>query len=162
MVTRGLKLIAGLIILVLSGCGGEAPVEVSVGAKAPAFALQGLDGQKVKSDSYDGDLVVLNFWATWCQNCKKELPDLKELAKTTNAKVVGIALDEGGAKTVKPFVKKNDINYTVLIGNERVFNRFKGIAIPYTLVLDREQRIVEIFRGPIPKGSLEETLKKLS
>ena len=87
---------------------------------------------------------------------------LKQLAESSGAKVVGIALDQGGLETVKPFVEKNGINYIVLLGNEDVFNRFKGFAIPYTIVLDRNQRIVNIYRGPTTRESIEQDMKKVS
>ena len=151
-----------LLVLVLSSCSGGGTADVVVGGRAPDFSLTSLDGEKVTSRSLEGDVVILNFWATWCQNCKKELPILKQLASRSQVKVVGIALDEGGLKTVKPFVKKNGIDYPVLLGNQSVFNRFQGLAIPYTLVLDRNQHIVQIYRGPATEESLEEALQKVS
>lgn len=152
-----------LLAVCLSSCGGSSSSDdVVVGNKVPNFSLKALDGQKVQSQSYEGNVVMLNFWATWCRNCRKEIPMLKKIAKSTKAKVVGITLDDGGIGPGKPFVQTNDINYTILLGNERVFNRFQGLAIPYMLLLDRNQRIVRIYRGPVSEESLEEVWKKLS
>ena len=152
-----------LIIILLSCNGGEKKVkeDVRIGSQTPDFSLKSLDGVKVTSRSLEGNIVVLNFWATWCEPCKKEIPDLKQLAATSEAKVVGIALDQDGLKAVKPFVEKNRINYTVLLGNQEVFNRFKGFGIPYTLVLDRKGKIVNIYRGPATKASLEQDVAKI-
>jgi len=91
-----------------------------------------------------------------------EIPELKQLAASSKAKVVGIALDQEGLKTIKPFVASNDINYTVLVGDEEVFQRFNGIGIPYTLVLDPSQRIVNIYRGPTTREAIEQDLKTIS
>jgi len=106
--------------------------------------------------------VVLNFWATWCVPCQSEMPVLKEIATNPQVKVVGIALDEGGAKVVQPYVTAHGINYQVLIGNQEVFEQFNGIGIPYTLVLDRTQRIVKIYRGPITREDIDKVLKSIA
>jgi len=90
-----------------------------------------------------------------------EIPELKELAASSRAKVVAIALDQDGVRTIRPFVASKSINYTVLVGDEEVFHKFNGIGIPYTLVLDRSQRVVNIYRGPVTKKSLDLDLKKI-
>ena len=125
------------------------------------FGLESLDGRTVHLSDFRGKAVLLNFWATWCQPCMGEIPELKEFAATSKVKVVGIALDEDGLKAVKPFVDDHKINYTVLLGDQEVFQRFNGLGIPYTLVLDRSQRIVKIYRGPATKASLEEDLRMI-
>ena len=151
-----------LALMVLAGCANESsPENVVVGNNAPDFALPSLDGTTVKSNSLKGNVVVLNFWATWCQPCMGEIPELKEFAANSKAKVVSIALDQEGIKAVKPFVDSNAINYTVLLGDEEVFQRFNGLGIPYTLVLDQSQRIVKIYRGPATKESLDADLKQI-
>src|SRR6185503_1136522 len=153
-----------LILLFITSCEpNEAdPASVVGGAQAPSFSLSALDGTTVKSDSLKGNVVILNFWATWCQPCMGEIPELKQFAASSKARVVGIALDQEGAKTIKPFVASNQINYTVLVGNEELFQRFNGLGIPYTLVLDPSQRIVKIYRGPTTKESLEQDLVAIS
>src|ERR1041384_4560549 len=133
------KVFCGLFVLVLlfSGCGTSEPdpASVVVGSQAPTFALTSLDGATIDSSSLKGTPVVLNFWATWCQPCMTEIPELKQLAANSKVKVVGIALDQDGVKTVQPFVTSHQINYTVLVGTEEVFQRFNGLGIPYTLLL---------------------------
>lgn len=152
-----------IIVVCMPGCGTSDPdpASVVVGSIAPSFSLTALDGSTVQSSALKGSVVVLNFWATWCQPCMGEIPELKEFAAGSNAKVLGIALDQEGAKTIRPFVASNKINYTVLVGNEEVFQRFNGIGIPYTLVLDPSQRIVKVYRGPITKEALEQDLKTI-
>ena len=149
-----------LFAVMLAGCGGGAgPEEVALGSPAPKLSLQSLDGQTVDSASLKGQPVVLNFWATWCAPCLKEIPELKEFAAAGGAKVVGVALDEEGAKAVKPFVEQHGINYTILLGNEETFTRFGGGGVPYTLLLDASQRVVKIYRGPVTREALERDLK---
>ena len=150
-----------------SGCGGasgDGPRSVALGSRAPAFSLKSLDGATVTSRSLEGEVVVLNFWATWCAPCVKEIPDLKQVAANSGARVIGIALDEDGIKSVRPFAERfginNAENYTVLLGDQDLFQRFNGFGIPYTLVLDRSQRVVQIYRGPTTKDALEQDLKR--
>ena len=160
------RLFYGLFVLMifLSGCevSEPDPANVVVGAQAPSFSLTSLDGTTVKSSALKGSVVVLNFWTTWCQPCMTEIPELKQLAASSKAKVIGIALDQEGLRTIKPFVASNGINYTVLVGDEEVFQRFNGLGIPYTLLLDPSQRIVKIYRGPTTKEAIEQDLKTIS
>ncbi len=157
-------LFCSLVLVTASSCNdaGSSPENVVVGNNAPDFALRSLDGTTLTSDALKGNIVVLNFWATWCQPCMGEIPELKEFAATSKAKVVGIALDQDGLKAVKAFVESNKINYTVLLGDQEIFQRFNGLGIPYTLVLDQKQRIVKIYRGPATRASLDADLKQLA
>lgn len=156
--------VAILVAAIISGCSATPPnpEEVVVGAQSPEFSLPALDGTTLKNGSLKGNVVILNFWATWCQPCLSEIPVLKEVAATSKVKVVGIALDVDGLKVVKPFVAAHGINYSVVIGNEEVFRQFNGLAIPYSLLLDRSQRIVKIYRGPITKEDINQDLKSIT
>ena len=134
--------------------------DIEIGSAIPEFQLARLDGDVVSSSSYRGGPVVLNFWATWCRPCVKEIPTLRTLAEHSNAQVVTIAIDKGGADVVRPFVEKHGIGYTVLLGDREIFKRFDGWAIPYTLVLDSSLRIVSMHRGYVSLRSLERDLRR--
>jgi len=157
----------GVILLglvVLGACGSAPsikPEDVIVGNTIPDFSLKSLEGKTIDKNSLKGEVVVLNFWASWCTPCMAEIPELKELAANSKAKVLGIALDESGLETIRPFVEAHKINYTVLVGDQDIFQQFNGAGIPYTLVLDRTQRIVKIYRGPTDRASLEADLKTI-
>jgi thiol-disulfide isomerase/thioredoxin len=162
------KLLAIAFILLsmvpLQGCGSVQainPEDVVVGKTIPDFSVTSLDGKTIDKTSLKGEVVVLNFWASWCTPCMAEIPELKELAANSKAKVIGIALDEKGLETVKPFVEAHTINYTVAVGDQDMFQQFNGVGIPYTLVLDPSQRIVKIYRGPTNRESLEADLKSI-
>lgn len=154
-----------LSVVTLAACGNaEAtnPEDVVVGNPIPDFSVTSLEGKTINKDSLKGEVVVLNFWASWCTPCMREIPELKELAANSKAKVVGIALDETGLETVKPFVEAHQINYTVAVGTQELFQQFNGVGIPYTLVLDPSQRIVKIYRGPTDRESLEADLRTIN
>lgn len=153
-----------LSLVALGACGSAQainPEDVVVGKTIPDFSLTSLEGKTIDKESLKGEIVVLNFWASWCTPCISEIPELKEVAANSNAKVIGIALDETGLETVKPFVQAHQINYTVMVGDQELFQQFNGVGIPYTLVLDRSQKIVKIYRGPTDRESLEADLKKI-
>ena len=158
------KLLFCAAVVLTAACGADegSPQDVVVGSVAPAFTLTSLEGAKVKSASLNGKPAVLNFWATWCQVCRREIPELKNLASDPKVNVVSIALDEEGADTVRPFVADHGINYTVLLGDEKTFQRFNGVNIPYTLVLDASGRIAKIYRGVATKEELENDLRAIA
>ncbi len=152
--------VGGLLIVVLLASSCRRSSGLKVGDVIPAFELSTLSGEIVSSQSFLGRPVVLNFWATWCGPCVKEIPTLKTLDKDATAQVVTIAIDEQGAAAVRPFVDGHEIDYTVLLGDKEVFQRFKGWAIPYTLVLDASLEIVSLHRGYVSLRSLERDLRR--
>ena len=154
-----LPLVLLVSILWLSACGSPTP-RFQEGLPIPEFQLPSLDGDVVHSDDLAGQPVVLNFWATWCGPCVREIPTLKKLHRAGGVRVVSIALDEQGASVVRPFVKRHDIDYPVLLGDHNVFQRFNGSAIPYTFVLDPSLRVVEVHRGLVSARRLEKDLRK--
>ena len=164
MKTTHLGLFFCLLAFCSAACGGGEPEVMKEGLPAPAFALKSLDGSTVKSDSLKGDIVILNFWATYCQPCRSEIPELNQIAAKSGAKVVGIALDADDADAVRQFERELNLkfNYSVLFGDEEVFRRYDGIGIPYTLVLDRAQRVVKVFRGPVDSKTLERAVADIN
>lgn len=149
-----------LLCLLLTSCGGSAPV-IEIGGDIPAFKVKTLDGQSFSNAQLDDRPTIINFWATWCQPCRKEIPALKEISNEGSARVIGIALDQGGAPPVKNFIKKQKMDYEIVLGDEKVFRDFNGYGIPHTLVLDRSQKIVAIHRGIATKEQLMDELAGL-
>ena len=148
--------------LALGGCGGEPTGPVGIGSKAPVFDLPALEGGSMSSADLTGRPVVLNFWATWCQPCRKEFPVLNALHRDPRVEVVTIALDEEGEARVRPFVRREELEYRVLLGDQQTFERFGGYTIPHTLVLDPEQTIVGVYRGPASEAKLEADLRRIT
>ena len=153
---------SGLAALSLAGqLACAAPEPVAVGSPAPRFELPALSGGELGSEILKGRPVILNFWATWCRPCRKEFPVLAELDRDPRVEVVTIALDEGGESVVEPFVRRERLPYRVLLGNQRVFERFDGYGIPFTLVLDPQQIVVSIYRGPATLEQLSGDLDRI-
>lgn len=135
------------------------------GATAPDFELKDLaDGKAVKLSDYRGKAVLLNFWATYCEPCKIEMPWFEELNKQYASQglvVVGVAMDDVGADTVKKFAHDLGVNYQILEGKERVGEAYGGVQfLPTTFYIDRNGKVVDRFFGIISKKEIEDNVKK--
>ncbi|HEY6352322.1 MAG TPA: cytochrome c biogenesis protein CcdA [Candidatus Angelobacter sp.] len=136
------------------------------GKAAPDFELNVLDGnnKKLKLSSLKGKAVVVNFWATWCEPCKIEMPWLVDLQKKYGAdglQIVGIAMDDTDEKTITSFTRKMGVNYPVLQGTEAVADLYGGIdGLPTLFFVDRSGKIVEHELGLRDLSNIEDNIKK--
>ena len=136
---------------------------------APAFSLKDLSGKPVSNASFKGQVVLLDFWATWCAPCVKSMPELQSLhAKYASRgfQVVGISIDEGvsGAVKVKKFIGAKRIAYPIAIdsGKRPAWEAFWVKTVPAAYLLDREGRIVAQWTGaPADMAQLEAKLEEL-
>jgi peroxiredoxin len=136
------------------------------GAKpAPSFTLQDLKGNQISFSDFQGKVVVLDFWATWCPPCVKEIPhfiELYEQYKDKGFAMVGISLDPGGISVVKSFAQKYRINYPILMTDGQVQKAYGGIpSIPTAFVIDSAGNIRQKYVGYRDKAVFEADIKKL-
>ncbi|MDX1811403.1 MAG: TlpA disulfide reductase family protein [Gammaproteobacteria bacterium] len=132
----------------------------------PGFELPDLDGKLRNINEWNGKVVVVNFWATWCPPCKKEMPafmDLHEKYGPEGLEFVGVALDEPGK--VQDFVDTLGVEYPILVGGEKAIKASEDYgnrlgALPYTAVINREGYIVKTYRGEVSYDSLDSAIQK--
>src|SRR5438132_3140728 len=111
---------------------------------APNFTLSDSKGASVRLSDYQGRVILLDFWATWCHGCKTEIPwymEFQNKYKDKGLSVIGVSMDENGWKSVKPFVEEQKMNYAVVIGNEGLAKLYAVDALPVTLLIDRNGKI---------------------
>lgn len=139
---------------------GTAPAAAGSELKAlPALNLQDFDGKAISAaDQFKGNIVVLDFWATWCVPCIAEIPTLNRLQEKyadRGVKVVGVALASGEAKEVKPFVGRNRMKYTVLMGDDDQVYDLNVVAFPTTYLVTRDLKVFRRYIGAGPRKAAE-------
>ena len=117
-----------------------------VGYLAPDFSLRNLKGNYQSLDSFSGQVVVLNFWATWCVPCRVEMPSFEKLYRRYRSEgltVLAVTLDKKSEKNIKSFVEEYELSFPVLLDEEgKVERLYPSMTIPFTYVIDRKGRIV--------------------
>ena len=143
----------------------------TLGQPAPDVTFKDLDDKNATLSQYKGKVVLVNFWATWCEPCYIEIPWLIEMQQKYEAKgftVLGISMDEDGKGAVAPFLAKErfnvngqklPMNYPIVIGNDEVADKFGGLlGYPTSFLISRDGKIVKKVQGLI---SFEELTKAI-
>ena len=173
-----------LFLFTLTSCGGrEAPSGTQaatpkvtgrvqrppeapkVKKEAPDFTLVNIAGGNLTLSAYRGKVVLLDFWATWCPPCKKEIPHFIELYDTygdQGLEVIGVSLDQGGQQVVEGFADEYSIDYPLVMADGEIAAAYGGIrGIPTTFLIDRKGMIVQKFVGYRDKEVFESAIKPL-
>ena len=140
-------------------------VGAAVGDLQPSFDHAGLNGQRVRAEQFAGQAMVVNFWATWCAPCRREMPALQALSEryADQLVVVGLAIDEPGV--VAAFVEDLGVRYPIAVGQADVMasNRRWGNAagaLPYTVLVDAEGIIRWQHLGEVTLRELEQAIER--
>ena len=138
-----------------------------IGSSRPDFSLPDVAGEVRNIAEWDGKVIAINFWATWCPPCIKEIPEFVELQhkyQSQGLQFIGIALQR--PEEVLDFMKEKGMNYPVLAGEMEVieiselYGNHIG-ALPYTVIIDRAGLIQYVKRGPLSMDSAESIISKL-
>jgi len=133
--------------------------------KAPDFELPDADGKLARLSEYQGKVVLVDFWATWCVPCKTEIPWFNEFEQKYRGQgfsVVGIARDQEGWTKVKPFIERMHMDYRVVLGDARTAYKYGRVdGLPVTFLVDRERRVAAVHFGLVNKKRVEQEIQKL-
>lgn len=155
--------------------GVKPPAAGSVAASpAPNVTFTDLQGNEVSLEQLRGKVVVVNFWATWCQPCRIEIPWMIEFQEKYGERgfvVLGVAMDEEGKSVVEPYVQQERfevngeqkaINYSIVLGNEQIAEKFGGLlGIPTSVIISRDGRITRRFIGLVDHELLVKEIEGL-
>lgn len=146
----------------------------SAPTEAPTVALKDLNDHDVTMAQFKGQVVLVNFWATWCEPCKVEIPWMIEFQKKYGPRgftILGVSMDEDGKKAVQPFLDKERfdvdgqqeaMNYPIVFGNDSIAEKFGGImGLPTSMIYGRDGKKVRTIVGLINHDEVAKVIEGL-
>jgi peroxiredoxin len=144
---------------------GDEKSNVKIGGMAPKLVLKDLNGKTVDLAQLKGKVVLVDFWATWCDPCTVLIPwfiDFRNRYGSQGLEVVGVAMDEEGLEAVKPYAEKAKMNYVILLGNEDTAQAWGGIfGLPTSFIIDRQGNIQHRHVGLVGRDVFEKEIRGL-
>lgn len=128
-----------------------------------AWSLQDSTGKTLSQDSYSGQWVLVNFWATWCNDCMKEIPELVRVEhdKAKAVAIIGVAVQYRDPQKVLNFARKKGMDYPIVLGNEDTAAEFGGIrGLPESFLYAPGGKLVRHFHGPQTEASIEQAMQQ--
>jgi thiol-disulfide isomerase/thioredoxin len=159
---------------VFSGCKSDGASTPKILANEPEVTFKDLQGQDVPLAGLKGKVVVVNFWATWCEPCQVEIPwmiGFQQKYADKGFTLLGVAMDEEGKSAVEPFVQKSQfdvdgkkmaMNYPIMLGNDDLAAKFGGLlGLPTSIVISRDGKVVKRYIGLASQDDLDKEIKSL-
>ena len=139
----------------------EKPAGAKVGGPAADFTLEDLEGNKVSLSDYEGKKIFLNFWATWCEPCKQEMPEMEKIHQNYEDVVV-LAINLDTEKDIQGFMDEHDLTFQALLDvEEEVNDQYEVVSIPTSYFIDEEGVIRKKIVGVLDYEKMEENIEAL-
>ncbi len=150
----------------------DQPVAQSTQPSEPDVTFRDLQGNKLPLASLKGKLVLVNFWATWCEPCRVEIPWMIEFQQKYAGRgftLLGVAMDDEGKSVVDPFIQKTQfdvgghpmaMDYPIVLGSDDIATKFGGlIGLPTSLLISRDGKVIKRYIGLVNQKELEEEIQ---
>lgn len=157
-----------LVTIAASFLSLPGPVDAAprTGQTAPDFKVISTTGQTISQENYRGYVLILDFFATWCQPCRQSIPHLVEMNRKfgkQGLQILGLSVDEEGERAVKTFIDEFRVNYPLALAGDSTTADFGVRSVPVMFLIDKKGKIVEVYRGYTDDRarSLEQSIKRL-
>jgi thiol-disulfide isomerase/thioredoxin len=175
----GVGVVALLAVMVWAdhkfpAAGAPSPSASAKPTDAPTVTLKDLNDKDVTLQQYKGEVVLVNFWATWCEPCKVEIPWMIEFQQKYGPRgftILGVSMDEDGKKAIQPFLDKErfDVNgqkeamsYPILLGSDAIAEKFGGIlGLPTSMLFNRDGKKVRTIVGLVNHDDISKAIEGL-
>jgi peroxiredoxin len=158
-----ISLVFALCLSIFSAASAaEVETGIEIGNKAPDFKTMTLDGEEVQLSDFEGEEVLLNFWATWCPPCREEMPDMQQFYEQQDVTVLAVNLTdtEMNENNVSAFIKEFEFTFPILMDKDtEISNLYRVNPIPVSYMLDSNGVIQHKSYGPMDYETMVEQLE---
>jgi peroxiredoxin len=157
-----------LVTIAASFLSAPSPVDAAprLGQPAPEFKVTSTTGQTISQGNYRGYVLILDFFATWCQPCRQSIPHLVEMNRKYSKQglqILGLSVDEDGEQAVRTFTDEFRVNYPLALAGDSTTVDYGIRSVPVMFLIDKKGKLVEVYRGYSDEmaRSVEQSIKRL-